>query len=128
MWSNRGNCLHFSERYRRCEGDFTAFRLFTPFFDAAYSVMKGVIRMNFYLIVCRSLTYAQRTVAALEHSGIPATIVRSPTGVSASGCSYAVKITHKRLTDAATALNRAGLPPVSVYSASGDGSYREVSL
>lgn len=84
--------------------------------------------MNFYLIVCRSLTYAQRSAAALEQSGVPATIVRSPTGVSASGCSYSVKIASKRLTDALAALNRAGLAPVSVYMASGDGSYREVLL
>ena len=84
--------------------------------------------MNYYLIVCRSLTYAQRTVTALEHSGIPANILRSPTGLSAGGCSYSVKISRKRLTDAMTALKRAGLTPVNVYLASGDGSYREVSL
>ena len=48
--------------------------------------------MNSYLIVCRSLTYAQRTVTALEHSGIPANILRSPTGLSAGGCSFCFKI------------------------------------
>lgn len=84
--------------------------------------------MIFYLIVCRSLTYAQRTAATLERSGIPANILRSPAGVSAKGCSYSVKIAHNRLTDALAALNRAGLKPVSVYSASGNGSYREVQL
>lgn len=84
--------------------------------------------MIFYLIVCRSLTYAQRTAAALERSGIPAKILRSPTGVSKHGCSYSVKIAHKRLTDALEALQRAGLTPVSIYITSGDGSYREVQL
>ena len=84
--------------------------------------------MIFYLIVCRSLTYAQRTAAALQRSGISANLVRSPTGVSDSGCSYSVKIAHKRLEDALAALNRVGLTPLGIYMASGDGSYREVSL
>ena len=34
--------------------------------------------MVYYLIVCRSLTYAQRTASALERAGITAHILRSP--------------------------------------------------
>lgn len=34
--------------------------------------------MLYYLIVCRSLTYAQRTASALERAGITAHIMRSP--------------------------------------------------
>ena len=34
--------------------------------------------MLYYLIVCRSLTYAQRTAAALERTGITARVIRSP--------------------------------------------------
>ena len=31
-----------------------------------------------YLIMCRSLTYAQRVSNALERAGIPARVLRSP--------------------------------------------------
>lgn len=41
--------------------------------------------MLYYLIVCRSLTYAQRTAAALERAGITARILRSPKSVAGRG-------------------------------------------
>ena len=48
--------------------------------------------MLYYLIVCRSLTYAQRTAAALERAGISARILRSPKSIAGEGCSHSVKI------------------------------------
>ena len=59
--------------------------------------------MVYYLIVCRSLTYAQRTASALERAGITAHILRSPKMISGEGC--------KR-----------------IYIMSSDGSYKEVLL
>lgn len=44
--------------------------------------------MVYYLIVCRSLTYAQRTASALERAGITAHILRSPKMISGEGCSH----------------------------------------
>lgn len=84
--------------------------------------------MVYYLIICRSLTYAQRTATALERAGITAHIMRSPRSVSGTGCSHAVKISERRLSDALTVLNRVGLSPERVYIMSADGSYKEVSL
>lgn len=84
--------------------------------------------MVYYLIICRSLTYAQRTAAALERAGITAHIMRSPRSVSGTGCSHAVKISERRLSDALTVLNRVDLSPERVYIMSADGSYKEVSL
>ena len=78
------------------------------------------------LIVCRSLTYAQRTAAALERSGISSHIVRTPAGLSSGGCSYSVRISEKRLTDAREALRRTGIAPVRILQTDGDGGYREV--
>ena len=80
--------------------------------------------MQYALIVCRSLTYAQRTAALLERSGIRGQITRTPAGLSAGGCSYSVKIAQKRLTDAMTILDRAGLSPVRVYETPGNGGDR----
>ncbi len=84
--------------------------------------------MVYYLIVCRSLTFAQRTAAALERSGIPAHILRTPAPISPRGCSHSVKISHRRLSQALVALNRAGLTPGQIYITEGDGSFREVEL
>ena len=84
--------------------------------------------MVFYLIVCRSLTYAQRTASALGRAGITAHLLRTPRSISASGCSYCVKVSQQRLADALVVLNRVGLTPSRIYITSGDGSYREVKL
>ncbi len=84
--------------------------------------------MIYYLIVCKSLTYAQRTEAALERSGIGAHILRSPQQLSSSGCSHCVKIAQRSLTTALTVLKRAGLTPTRVFITESDGSYREVAL
>lgn len=84
--------------------------------------------MVYYLIICRSLTYAQRTAAALERAGITAHIMRSPRTISGEGCSHAVKVAERRLSDALRVLNRVGLSPSRVYIQSADGSYKEVRL
>lgn len=84
--------------------------------------------MLYYLIVCRSLTYAQRTVSALERAGIHAHILRSPKSISGEGCSHCVKVAQRNLTQALTALHRAGLDPKRVYIAAGDGNFEEVPL
>lgn len=84
--------------------------------------------MVYYLIVCRSLTYAQRTASALERAGITAHILRSPRSISQEGCSHSVKVSQRRLADALVVLNRVGLTPQRIYITDSDGSYREVRL
>lgn len=84
--------------------------------------------MIYYLIVCRSLTFAQRTAAALERAGIAAHILRSPRAISATGCSHSVKISQRRLAQALTVLKRMDLTPKQIYITEADGSYREVQL
>lgn len=84
--------------------------------------------MVYYLIICRSLTYAQKTEAALERAGITAHIMRSPRTISGTGCSHAVKVSERRLADALTVLKRVDMAPERVYIMSADGSYKEVSL
>lgn len=82
--------------------------------------------MVYYLIVCRSLTYAQRTANLLERAGITARILRSPKSISGEGCSYAVRVSERRLSDVLVLLNRAELPPRRVYIVNADGGVREV--
>ena len=80
--------------------------------------------MLYYLIVCRSLTYAQRTASALERAGITAHIMRS----AGEGCSHSVKVSQRNLPDALRILHRTELDPRRVYITAGDGSYKEVQL
>ena len=84
--------------------------------------------MVYYLIVCRSLTYAQRTAAALERAGIHGQVLRSPRSISPEGCSHSVKIAQRNLPDALVVLKKMRLSPGRIFITSGDGSYREVSL
>ena len=84
--------------------------------------------MLYYLFQCRSLTYAQRTAAALERAGISAHMLRSPKSIAGEGCSHSVKVSQRNLPDALKVLHRVGLDPVRVYITQGDGSYREVQL
>lgn len=84
--------------------------------------------MVYYLIICRSLTYAQRTSAVLERAGISAHIMRSPKSIDAEGCSHAVKVSERNLSLALTILAREDLSPRRVYIVSADGTYNEVFL
>ena len=81
-----------------------------------------------YLIVCRSLTYAQRTAAALERAGITAHILRSPKSIAGEGCSHSVKISQRHLANALPVLRRVMLEPKHIYVASSDGSWQAVEL
>ncbi|MBQ3089190.1 MAG: DUF3343 domain-containing protein [Oscillospiraceae bacterium] len=84
--------------------------------------------MLYYLIVCRSLTFAQRTAAVLGRAGIPAAIRRTPAAIAERGCSYSVKLSQKNLSKALVILRKVELTPRQIYITEADGSYREVSL
>ena len=82
----------------------------------------------YYLIMCRSLTYAQRVSNALERAGISARVLRSPGAISPAGCSYSVKIASRNLSRALTVLKGTGLPYLGIYVNTTGYGYREVEL
>ncbi|MBP1737347.1 MAG: hypothetical protein H6Q60_1228 [Oscillospiraceae bacterium] len=82
--------------------------------------------MVYYLIICRSLTYAQRTASVLERVGITAHIMRAPKSIVGEGCSHAVKIAERNLSNALMVLRRVEMTPNRVYISAPDGSYKEV--
>ena len=84
--------------------------------------------MVYYLIVCRSLTYAQRTARVLERAGISGYIMRAPKLISGEGCSHCVKVAERWLAPALKVLNREGLGPKRVFLQSEEGSYSEVTV
>jgi hypothetical protein len=83
--------------------------------------------MLHYLIMCRSLTYAQRAARVLERSGITAIVTKAPQGAVQEGCAYCVKVSERRLTDALRALKNADLGPGRVFLQEPSGEFREVS-
>ena len=73
--------------------------------------------MEHYLIIARSVTYAQRMQRALARSGIRSRIFRAR--------AYAVQIADSDLTAALTALHRESLDPVQIFLTQ-RGTFREV--
>ena len=84
--------------------------------------------MIFYLLICRSLTYAQRTAKALEHAGITAIVTKVPQMISSDGCGYCVKVSAKHVSNALIALKDAELYPIKIFVLYADGNYGEVKL
>ena len=84
--------------------------------------------MVYYLIICRSLTYAQRTEAALLRSGVSARVLRAPKTIDSEGCSHGVRVSERDLAAALTILTHAGLSPRRLFIIAPDGAYREVLL
>ena len=84
--------------------------------------------MVYALLICRSLTYAQRTAAVLERSGISASVLRTPKRIAVTGCSYSVKISVSRREEVRDLLLRENLLPKSVVYARENGIYEEVPL
>lgn len=80
-----------------------------------------------YLILCRSLTYAQQTARVLERSGIGAKILRTPRSIAGDGCGYCVKISDRQLSAALPILHREGLGPKQIYIQTGENQFSEVT-
>ena len=82
--------------------------------------------MQRFLIMCRSLTYAQRAASALERAGIAAGLSRAPQSRSVNGCASCVYVRAERLSPALKVLERAGAPHGKLYRCEPDGRYTEV--
>ena len=83
--------------------------------------------MEHYLILARSVTFAQRMQAALDRSGIRCQIARAPRDLTDLGCAYVVRIGPQDLRLALPVLNREGLGPLRVYGRQGT-AFREMGL
>lgn len=81
---------------------------------------------RYCLIMCRSLTNAQRSAQVLERAGITATIRKAPQSVSSEGCSYCVKINESRLRQALEILEHAAVRTGKIYLIEADGGLQEV--
>ena len=71
--------------------------------------------MEHYLILARSVTYAQRMQKALTRTGIRCRIFRAPRDLTELGCAYAVRIEVYDLPTALSVLHREALRPVQIF-------------
>lgn len=85
--------------------------------------------MNYYLLLSRSITHAQRMSRTLERAGITARFFRPPMGqLTDRGCAYAVRIAERNYPAAMERLALEGLSPMRVFYAEGDGSLSEIRM
>lgn len=71
--------------------------------------------MDYYLILARSVTYAQRMQLALERAGIRCQIRRAPRDLTDLGCAYVLRVAAQEMSPALTAIHREGLGPARVF-------------
>lgn len=83
---------------------------------------------RYCLILCRSLTYAQRSSRMLERAGITAAVLKAPLSVSKTGCTYCVKLKETQLERALLLLDRAAIQRGKIYRLLEDGTYQEVTV
>ena len=71
--------------------------------------------MEHYIILARSVTYAQRMQKSLSRAGIRCPIFRPPRDLTNLGCAYALRVSVSDLTAALTALHKDGMDPVQIF-------------
>lgn len=82
--------------------------------------------MQKYILLCRSITHAQRLQVTLERIGVRCRIERPPIGLSDKGCSYAVAVRPEYFAAAIQHLRGGHLLPERIFYSLGDGTYREI--
>ena len=84
--------------------------------------------MMHYLLICRSLTYAQRTERILERAGVTAVVTRAPQTITIEGCGYCVKVPGRHFANALIALKDTDLHPKKVFGIYENGGFVEVDV
>lgn len=89
-----------------------------------YGITEGVWTMQ-YLIMCRSLTVAQKAALLLERKGIDATVTKAPQNLRNNGCGYALRL-NRSLAEAAAILKKNNVPYGKIYKREENKDFREV--
>lgn len=75
--------------------------------------------MEPYLILARSITYAQRMQSVLGRVGLRCQISRAPRTLTDLGCAYVLGIETNDIGGVISLLEKEGLKPVSVFRREG---------
>lgn len=81
-----------------------------------------------YIIMCRSLTYAQRAERLLDRNGIYAGLTKAPQGITPEGCTFGVKLQGKHIKKALAIVRASGIKVGKVYVISQEGRAEEVKI
>lgn len=82
--------------------------------------------MSGCMIVCRSVTYAQRARQILEKHGIHAVVVRPRLELTENSCGFAVKVSEGYLAEALELLREFGFTISRVLLLDENGNEREM--
>ena len=82
--------------------------------------------MMHYILLCRSMTQAQRAAKALQRAGMFASVTKAPRSANPGGCTYAVKLGERNLASALETLRVQEIPVDRVFSLDERGTLREV--
>lgn len=82
----------------------------------------------YFIIMCRSLTYAQRASRLLDSSGIYAGLTKAPQGVTPEGCTFGVKVQEKHVRKALAIIRSSGIKVGRVFTVNEDGRAVEVEM
>lgn len=81
----------------------------------------------YYILMCRSMTAAQKTVRMLQNGGLFAAVTKAPQSANPQGCTYGAKIASRNLRSALELMRRAGLPLLKILETDGT-EVREVHV
>lgn len=84
--------------------------------------------MESYIIMCRTITFAQRAQRLLDKTGIKSYIVKAPQGLTSEGCSYGIKVSKANGHRATEIMRGAGIKIGKTFRQSSEGEFREVAL
>lgn len=81
--------------------------------------------MNKILIVCKSVTDAQKVMNIISKNGFWAIISRTPSDINMKSCSYSVNFYEKDYIDILNTLRYKGIEPTNIYQYT-DGYYKKI--
>ena len=81
----------------------------------------------YYLLVCRSVTYAKQVQERLRSINISSRLVRTPVGAASESCGYSVRVSESDYKEAASFLLQYGPRPKKTIRVGGYDRYEEIS-
>ena len=84
--------------------------------------------MDRYVVMCKSLSFAQRGQRLLAANNIVSYIVKAPQNLSLEGCSYGLKIKAMYIDKTLLILKSSGIRVGKVFGINSNGSFTEVAL
>ena len=80
-----------------------------------------------YIILCRSLTQAQKAARALQREGIFSSVTKAPQSANPRGCTYGVKLGERNLSRGRAVLEKSGFEIGGLFSVDARGRVQEVT-